>query len=190
MDSSSGHKDASREAEFTAHYDSPLGGITLTADGASLTGLWFDGQRYCGDTPGREHEERAIPVFNRAKRWLDVYFSGRPPEFTPPLRMNATPFRLAVWEILLTIPYGCTMTYGEIAGIIARRRGLPKMSAQAVGGAVGHNPVALIVPCHRVVGSDGSLTGYGGGMKRKIRLLALEGTDMSRFFVPSKGTAL
>jgi len=163
--------------EYTAHYDSPLGGITLSSDGEALLGLWFDGQKLFASTPAPDHDERALPVFDRAKRWLDAYFGGRDPGFMPPLRMESTPFRRAVWEILLTIPFGRTVTYGWIAAELARREGLARMSAQAVGGAVGHNPIALIVPCHRVIGADGSLTGYAGGLDRKRFLLALEGAD-------------
>ena len=170
--------------EYTAHYDSPLGCIVLESDGAALVGLWFDGQRHFADTPALIHEEKPLKVFDQAKRWLDVYFSGKDPGFTPPLNMKGTPFRRAVWEILLTIPFGRTMTYGEIARILAARNGLRRMSAQAVGGAVGHNPVSLIVPCHRVVGANGNLTGYGGGLDRKMRLLALEGADLNAFFLP------
>ena len=166
-----------RPMEYTAHYESPLGGITLSSDGASLLGLWFDGQKLFASTLAPDHEGKNCPVFDAAKRWLDVYFSGRDPGFTPPLRMKTTPFRRAVWEILLTIPFGRTMTYGEIAAGLARRNGLARMSAQAVGGAVGHNAISLIVPCHRVIGADGSLTGYAGGLERKRRLLALEGAD-------------
>ena len=163
--------------EYTAHYESPLGGITLSSDGEALLGLWFDGQKFFAATLAPDHEERALPVFDLAKRWLEVYFSGRDPGFTPPLRMESTPFRRAVWEILLAIPFGRTMTYGEIAAELARREGVARMSAQAVGGAVGHNPISLIVPCHRVIGADGTLTGYGGGLERKRFLLALEGAD-------------
>lgn len=175
--------------EYTCHYDSPLGRITLAADGAALAGLWFDGQKHFADTLAPVHEERPLPVFDAARRWLDVYFGGRDPGFTPPLSMKTTPFRRAVWEILLTIPFGCTMTYGEIARALARKNGLLRMSAQAVGGAVGHNAIALIVPCHRVVGANGDLTGYGGGLDRKMRLLAMEGTDMRAFFLPKKRDA-
>ena len=163
--------------EYTAHYESPLGGITLSSDGEALLGLWFDGQKFFAATLAPDHEERALPVFDLAKRWLEVYFSGRDPGFTPPLRMNGTAFRRAVWEILLAIPFGRTMTYGEIAAVLARKNGLSRMSAQAVGGAVGHNAISLIVPCHRVIGADGSLTGYAGGLDRKRRLLALEGVQ-------------
>ena len=168
--------------EYTAHYESPLGGITLSSDGEVLLGLWFDGQKFFAATLAPDYEERALPVFDLAKRWLEVYFSGRDPGFTPPLRMNGTAFRRAVWEILLAIPFGRTMTYGEIAAELARREGVARMSAQAVGGAVGHNPISLIVPCHRVIGADGSLTGYGGGLERKRRLLALEGADAELHF--------
>ena len=125
-----------------------------------------------------------------AKRWLDVYFSGREPDFLPPLRYDSTPFRKLICDILLTIPYGKTMTYGAIAAEAAKRQGAERMSAQAVGGAVGHNPISLMIPCHRVVGTGGSLTGYAGGIERKVKLLELERADMTGLFVPKKGTAL
>ena len=160
--------------DYTYHVDSPLGGITLASDGQALTGLWFDGQKYFADTLSKQHEEKALVVFEQTERWLSIYFSGRIPDFTPPLRPKGTPFREEVWRILLTIPYGQTVTYGEIAAILASRRGLAGMSAQAVGGAVGHNPISLIVPCHRVVGADGALTGYAGGVEKKRWLLDLE----------------
>ncbi len=174
----------------TYHYQSPLGGITLSSNGTELTGLWFDGQKYFGDTLSKEYEEKTLPVFEQSVRWLDIYFSGQAPDFTPPLCMQTTPFRKAVWEIMLTIPFGGTMTYGEIANRIAKQKGLSKMSAQAVGGAVGHNSISLIIPCHRVVGTNGSLTGYAGGIDKKVQLLKLEKADMTSFFVPKKGTAL
>ncbi len=160
---------------FTIRYTSPLGGITIAADGDALTGLWFDGQRHFPDALPAGCGETRAPVLDEAVKWLDTYFSAREPDFTPKLRMEGTEFRRAVWEVLLTIPYGRTMSYGEIAEEIARRRGIPRMSAQAVGGAVGRNPIALIVPCHRVIGTDGSLTGYAGGVDKKARLLSLEG---------------
>lgn len=175
---------------YTYHYDSPLGGITLSSNGAELTGLWFDGQKYFGDTLTNARTETYLPVFAQAIRWLDIYFSGKAPDFTPPLCMETTPFRKAVWEIMLTIPFGQTMTYGQIAERMAKQKGLPKMSAQAVGNAVGHNSISLIIPCHRVVGANGSLTGYAGGIDKKARLLALEKADMTTLFVPKKGTAL
>lgn len=175
---------------YTYHYDSPLGGITLSSNGTELTGLWFDGQKYFGDILEEKSEEKSLPIFEQSARWLDIYFSGKAPDFTPPLYMQTTPFRKKVWEIMLTIPFGKTMTYGEIAERIAEQRGLSKMSAQAVGGAVGHNSISLIIPCHRVVGTNGSLTGYAGGIEKKVQLLTLEKADMSAFFIPKKGTAL
>lgn len=176
---------------YIASYTSPLGTITLAADGAALTGLWFDGQKYFGSTLPRETvRQEDIPVFVETKRWLDVYFSGKEPDFTPQLRYELTPFRKMVCEIMLAIPYGSTMTYGEIAARLAAQQGKAHMSAQAVGGAVGHNPISLIIPCHRVVGANGSLTGYAGGIDRKISLLELEKADMSGLFVPKRGMAL
>ncbi len=175
---------------YTYEYNSPLGAITLACDGEHITGLWFNGQRHFGNILPRETEQKGMPLFRDAKRWLDIYFSGREPDFLPPLRYDSTPFRKAVCDIMLTIPYGKTITYGEIAEIIAKQKGIEKMSAQAVGGAVGHNPISLLIPCHRVVGTNGSLTGYGGGIERKVKLLELEHTDMSGLFVPKKGTAL
>lgn len=176
--------------DYTHHYESPLGGITLASDGESLTGLWFDGQKYFADTIGDKSQDKMLPVFEQTDRWLDIYFSGKDPGIIPPLNIKTTEFRKDVWKIMLTIPYGQTMTYGQIADRIAKQKGLKKMSAQAVGGAVGHNSFSLIIPCHRVVGTNGSLTGYAGGIDKKIKLLEMEGADISGFFVPKNGTAL
>lgn len=176
--------------QYTHSYDSPLGRILLASDGAELTGLWFEGQKYYAAALDKQHEEKTLPVFEQAKSWLDIYFSGKKPDFTPPLAPAGSEFRREVWELLLSIPYGKTVSYAELAAIIAERRGLAHMSAQAVGGAVGHNPISIIIPCHRVVGSGGSLTGYAGGIDRKIRLLSIEGADISGLYVPAKGTAL
>ena len=163
---------------YTCKYKSPLGEILLAADEIGLTGLWFEGQKYFANTLP---DERIL---------LDIYFSGEKPTFTPPLHPAGSTFRQAVWQILLKTPYGQTITYGEIASKIAERENISHMSAQAVGGAVGHNEISIIIPCHRVVGTNGSLTGYAGGIDRKISLLKLEHADMSRFFVPkSKLTA-
>lgn len=151
--------------DYTWHYDSPLGGITMASDGKALTGLWFDGQKHFAETLLPEHQERLLPVFGDACRWLDLYLSGVVPDFTPALSLRCSPFRKRVCEIMLTIPYGQTMTYGEIAARIAEERGLPSMSAQAVGGAVGHNPISLIIPCHRVLGSGRSHPGSGGSLR-------------------------
>lgn len=158
-----------RAVIFTANYHSFLGDITLASDGEALTGLWFDGQKYFGSTLGAQHKEHEdLPVFDETRRWLDIYFSGQKPDFTPPLLLQGTTFQRHVWEALLSIPYGQTVTYGELA----RRFGCH--SAQAVGGAVGRNPISIIVPCHRVVGANGNLIGYAAGLDRKRALLELE----------------
>lgn len=175
---------------YTQHYDSPLGGILLAADDVGLTGLWFDGQKYFARGLSNERIAQETPILTEAKRWLDIYFTGKKPDFTPPLHPIGSAFRRSVWEILLQIPYGQTTTYGEIARQLSKKQGLERMSAQAVGGAVGHNEISIIIPCHRVVGADGSLTGYAGGIGKKEKLLELERADMRRFFVPKKGTAL
>lgn len=159
--------------EYVNHSISPLGEIILASDGETLTGLWFAGQKYEGSTLAAEHEKKDLPVFDETRRWLDDYFTGKDPGFTPPLKLKGTDFRKTVWKVLLTIPFGKTTTYGEIAAQIAQKTG-GSVSARAVGGAVGHNPVSLIVPCHRVVGADGSLTGYAGGVERKAKLLEME----------------
>ena len=172
--------------QYTSHFCSPLGRILLAADDAGLTGLWFEGQKYFARHLDAAHVDKELPVFEAAKRWLSVYFSGREPDIPVPLHCIGTDFQREVWEILCTIPYGKTMTYGEIAGQIAAKRGKERMSAQAVGGAVGHNKISLIIPCHRVVGSDGSLTGYAGGLERKAGLLALEGAGRKNGLSPEK----
>ncbi len=199
---------------YTAHSNSPLGGITLASDGHALTGLWFDGQKHFPATyRDRTSEDSDLPVFKQTQKWLDIYFAGECPDFIPPLAPQGTLFQQKIWELLLAIPYGKTMTYGEIAkrhvetrliaslhdatpqsaflrgascsGASLRDASLQgtsiqgtlltkNMSAQAVGGAVGHNPVSLIIPCHRVIGANGSLTGYAGGLERKKYLLELE----------------
>ena len=176
--------------QFTTHYDSPLGGILLAADAAGLTGLWFDGEKYYADHLAKEHREGSLPALAETRRWLDIYFTGREPDFMPPIHMIGSDFQMSVWNILRQIPYGKTVTYGEIAQQIAARRGLARMSAQAVGGAVGHNEISILIPCHRVVGSGGSLPGYAGGVDKKDALLRLEGVDMTKFTIPTKGTAI
>ena len=165
---------------YAYHYSSPLGSITLASNGDSLTGLWFNGQKHSPHNLTSESTEAELPIFKQTVKWLDIYFSGKEPNFTPPISLHTTPFRRAVYDILLTIPYGHTMTYGEIANNIATQKGIERISAQAVGGAVGHNPIAIIIPCHRVIGADGSLTGYAGGLDRKIRLLEYR-KDRERF---------
>mgnify|MGYP002627169320 FL=1 len=162
--------------EYLWYTATPLGRILLSSNGESLTGLWFENQKYYGVSLPALREERHLPLFEQAETWLSLYFDGKDPGFIPPLSPRGTPFQKEVWDILLTIPFGRTMTYGEIATRLAALRGLPHLSAQAVGGAVGHNPISLMIPCHRVVGADGSLTGYAAGPDRKEALLALEGS--------------
>ncbi|MDO4472953.1 MAG: methylated-DNA--[protein]-cysteine S-methyltransferase [Bacillota bacterium] len=172
--------------QYTKHYNSPLGDLLLTADEKGLTGLWLVGQRPLAPEYEEAYRDTVsdCPALNKTIEWLDIYFEGRDPGFLPPIHLEGTDFRKEVWEILLEIPYGKTATYGGIAKQIAAKRGMARMSAQAVGGAVGHNPISIIVPCHRVVGANGSLTGYTGGLDKKIKLLEIEGVDMSRFHMP------
>lgn len=160
--------------QYVDYYESPLGKITMASDGEALTGLWFENQKYYG--AGLESQAKAceLEVFSITKQWLDCYFRGEQPSLLPKLAPQGSEFRMAVWEVLRNIPYGKTVTYGEIAAQLAQQKGLRSMSAQAVGGAVGHNPISIIIPCHRVVGSDGSLTGYAGGLDKKLALLKLE----------------
>lgn len=161
-------------SRYISDYPSPLGNILLTADDVGLTGLWFEGEKYFPRCLDEFCEEKEIPLFEKAKCWLDIYFSGKEPDFTVPIHLIGTAFQKEVWEILCAVPYGSTTTYGKIAEQIAAKRGIPRMAAQAVGGAVGHNKISIIVPCHRVIGKNGSLTGYAGGIDKKIKLLALE----------------
>lgn len=160
--------------QYTGKYKSPLGNILLASDGTGLTGLWFEGQKYFAHHLDGENEERELPVLKQTEKWLDIYFSGREPDFHPPLHFTGTKFQNQVWELLCEIPYGQIITYGGIAKQLAEKRGIERMSARAVGGAVGRNGICIIVPCHRVVGSNGSLTGYAGGIDKKIALLKLE----------------
>ncbi len=162
---------------YIAHYRSPIGDITLSCDGEAITGLWFDGQKHFMATLTSSGKDVVwlddarlsyFKVLRDAFHWLDVYFTGLQPGPVPLLRLTATPFRRRVWGILRTIPYGQTITYGQIA------RQLGTRSFQAVGGAVGHNPISLFIPCHRVIGANGDLTGYDAGLERKRWLLELE----------------
>lgn len=171
-------------------YQSPLGEIIINSDGENLTAVCFkdsmDYGKYIIDG-----EEKELPIFDETIKWLNIYFQGKNPNFIPKYkRDDITPFRKLVIDEMLKIPYGQTVTYNDISKAIAKKKGLKIMSAQAVGGAVGWNPICVIIPCHRVVGTQGSLTGYGGGIKNKVELLKLEGNDMSKFTVPTKGTAL
>ena len=172
--------------EYLHHYDSPLGTIILASDGSTLTGSWFEDQKYIPEHIKNQSSESYLPVFDHAVEWLTIYFSGNEPSFLPPLSFQTTPFRKSVLELLQKIPYGQTTTYREISNQIAKERHINSMSAQAVGGAIGHNPLSLFIPCHRVIGSNGSLTGYAGGLHRKIELLKLEGIDMSNHLGPPR----
>lgn len=176
----------------TTTFSSPLGDFSLISDTDSLVGLWFQNPKYACDIPSDQLIPRDdLAIFSRTKKWLNDYFEGRRPSPNRlPLAPKGSEFQQAVWKILCEIPYGQVITYGDVAKEIALQRGLAKMSAQAVGGAVGRNPISIIIPCHRVIGAGGNLTGYGGGIDRKIRLLELEGCDINRFSIPKKGTAL
>ena len=164
--------------------------MIMNSDGENLTGLWFEDSR-----DSSKHiidcEEKDLEIFRETSKWLSLYFSGKNPNFTPKYKIkNLTPFRQEVIDIMNTIEYGKVITYNNISKIIAKKRGIKRMSSQAVGWAVGWNPLCIIIPCHRVVGANGSLTGYGGGIKNKVELLKLEGNDMSKYFIPKRGTAL
>lgn len=163
---------------YVAYYESPLGPMTLSSDGVALTGLWFDGQKHFGVSIGENPQESGLPVFDDTCRWLDAYFSGSIPGFSPLVSADGTAFQKMVWQILMDVPYGDIVTYGDIARAVARRSGVQHMSARAVGCAVGRNPVSLLIPCHRVVGASGRLTGYAGGLDRKRMLLELEKTKI------------
>ena len=177
---------------FSTKYPSPIGELTLACDENGLVGLWLSEQKYHGDSLGISMiENSGSPLLIETRKWLDGYFAGQGPDASKlPLAPRGSAFRERVWQILCEIPYGEVTSYGVIAKRIAAEQGMAKMSSRAVGGAVGHNPISIIIPCHRVVGSSGSLTGYGGGIQRKIKLLELEGVDISRFRIPTTGTAL
>lgn len=177
---------------YSTHYSSPIGPLMLASDDKNIVGLWMEGQKYFGDTLLEKlTEKNDVPVLIAAKKWLDRYFDGKRPAISElPLAPIGGEFRQGVWSILCEIPYGEVTTYGEIAKKMAIRMNKQKMSAQAVGGAVGHNPISIIIPCHRVVGTSGSLTGYSGGVNKKLKLLEFEGVDISGLSIPTKGTAL
>lgn len=171
---------------------SPIGSLTLASDGENLVGLWMEGQKYYGGTiPENMMPKDDLPLFGTTKTWLKRYFNGENPDLNElPLAPLGSEFRQGVWAILREVPYGEVITYGAIAKKMAVQRGKSRMSSQAVGGAVGHNPISIIIPCHRVVGANGSLTGFSGGMKKKLALLELEKVDLSKLHIPTKGTAL
>lgn len=177
---------------YKSTYQSPVGTITLACDEKNLIGLWVEGQKYYESTITEDViEDENRNIFGNVKKWLDGYFTGERPNILElPLAPIGSEFRQNVWGILCEIPYGEVMTYGDIAKRMAEKMGKASMSSQAIGGAVGHNPISIIIPCHRVIGSNGNLTGYAGGIHTKIKLLELEGVNMSRLFIPAKGTAL
>ncbi|MBA1262750.1 methylated-DNA--[protein]-cysteine S-methyltransferase [Stutzerimonas stutzeri] len=177
---------------YSTIHPSPLGNLHLASDGEHLLGLWLEGQKYFGGgVSGELVAKDDLPLFNQVRQWLDRYFAGEQPAIAQlPLAPSGSSFRKAVWALLCEIPYGATTTYGELARSLANRTNLPSMSSQAVGGAVGHNPISIIIPCHRVVGHNGSLTGYAGGLDKKVHLLEHEGAMMPLFHLPTKGTAL
>ena len=176
---------------YTTHYKSPIGDILLASKNNKLIGLWIEGQKYYLSNLKDEIKEEEKEILIKTKDWLDRYFKGEEPSINEldlnPLGSN---FRKSVWKILREIPYGEVITYKDIADTIAKQKGLKKMSSQAVGGAVSHNPISIIIPCHRVVGSNGSLTGYAGGIDKKVYLLKHEKVNMEELFIPKKGTAL
>jgi methylated-DNA-[protein]-cysteine S-methyltransferase len=198
----------SEQVQYVKKYRSPIGMFTLASDGDHLTGLWLKGQKYFGATLTNDEIDKKgeigeiggvgevddsankLPLFHLVEQWLDAYFQGKQPELSLPLAPKGSPFRQNVWDILCQIPYGEVITYGDIAKKMAQKLGKDTMSAQAIGGAVGHNPISIIIPCHRVVGANGSLTGYAGGIENKIKLLELEQVDLTRFSIPTKGSAL
>ncbi|HIR04078.1 MAG: methylated-DNA--[protein]-cysteine S-methyltransferase [Acutalibacteraceae bacterium] len=177
---------------YSMRYLSPLGPLVVVSDGKHIVGLWMEGQKYFSDTiKETPTEKESLPALQAAKNWLDRYFSGQKPESGELLLAPAGgDFRQEVWDILRSIPYGRVTTYGQIAKAIAKKRRIKSMSAQAVGGAVGRNPISIMIPCHRVIGANGSLTGYAGGLSKKKKLLELENADMSCLFIPDKTASL
>jgi len=177
---------------YSTTYSSPIGTLMLGSDEKKLIGLWIKNQKYHGSTIFKNMQTKNdLPIFETTKKWLDRYFAGKKPAISElSIAPEGSEFRKEVWKILCKIPYGETTSYGAIAKEIATKMNKKNMASQAVGGAVGHNPISIIIPCHRVVGTNNSLTGYASGLDIKIKLLELEGVDMSALFVPAKGTAL
>lgn len=171
---------------YLQHFSSAMGKIVMASDGTNLIGLWFNKQKYFAETLTELPVEQPLPVFDQTVQWLKLYFQGERPDFLPPISVSGSPFRLKVWNFLAQIPYGTLTTYGKIAKKIASEPNGKNVSAQAVGGAVAHNPVSILIPCHRVIGSNGNLTGYAGGIEKKLELLKLEGIDTSKLSLPKK----
>ena len=177
---------------YSTEYPSPIGQLTIASDGIHIVGLWLKGQKYfLGTLPEIPVRKDDLEVFDQVRNWLDRYFAKQQPDPKAlPLKPIGGAFRQAVWECLCQIPYGEVTTYGALAKKAAEKLGRETMSAQAVGGAVGHNPISILIPCHRVIGANGSLTGYAGGIDKKIQLLALEGADTKRFYIPKQSSAM
>jgi methylated-DNA-[protein]-cysteine S-methyltransferase len=163
--------------EYTHNITSPIGTLTVSSDGTNITGLWIEGQKYFARTLENNALEKNLPIFESVREWLNIYFSGKRPDFMPPLMPKGRLFQKSIWNALCDIPYGQTTTYGGIATEYQRTNGGKHTSARAVGGAVGHNPISILIPCHRVVGKNNDLTGYAGGLHRKQVLLKLEGIE-------------
>jgi methylated-DNA-[protein]-cysteine S-methyltransferase len=164
--------------EYVHRIESPVGTLTVASDGQNVCGLWIEGQKYFAKTLGQAVAEQSLPVFEQVRKWLDVYFSGKDPGFMPPLAPGGSAFQKSVWDMLCAIPYGQTTSYGALAKQSEARNGGKQTSARATGGAVGHNPISILIPCHRVLGANGNLTGYAGGVDKKMRLLELEGITL------------
>ena len=171
---------------YYIEYQAPIGDLLIISDGENIIWLGVSGQKYAENVLQDSVLNSNLQIFADVRQWLDLYFSGVEPPFAIPLAPTGTFFRRAVWDILCEIPYGEVLTYGDIAKKIAKQQGKERMSAQAVGGAVGHNPISILIPCHRVVGAGGNLTGFASGMEKKIKLLGLEHIDMQHFYVPKK----
>lgn len=173
---------------YFSNYSSPIGQLMLASDGENLVGLWVEGQKYFGGkTKENFVEKQNLKIFFETKKWLDEYFLGKNPGIKSlSLAPKGSDFQRKIWEFLREVPYGKTTTYKEIAKKVAAWMKRERMSGQAVGGAIGRNPISIIIPCHRIVGADGNLTGYASGLKNKVQLLKLEGVDTSSFFVPKK----
>ncbi len=169
--------------QYRSKYQSPLGEIMIAADENDIIGLWFVGQKYFAFNLDKENEEKDVEIIKCAKKWLDIYFSGKNPDFELPLKFIGTNFQKEVWKVISMVPYGKVITYNDIAKKISKEMAVKRMSARAVGKAVGHNPISIIVPCHRVIASNGSLTGYAGGIERKKFLLELENVDMNNIYM-------
>jgi methylated-DNA-[protein]-cysteine S-methyltransferase len=178
--------------EYIHKIESPIGILTVSSDGQNISGLWIEGQKYFAKTLGKDVSEQNLPVFNYVRKWLDIYFSGKKPDFMPPLMLEGSMFQKSVWNNLSKIPYGQTITYGELAGQFEFENKGKRTSARAIGNAVGHNPISILIPCHRVIGKNGNLTGYAGGIPQKIKLLQLECIDIEnkRRFLQSTANPL